>query len=74
MKCVENDYSKQMTVQKELMRNSQKHGRLRQPLQKFSSLYKAELVYEGRLKVIFLLQLSSYIWLWTYPYYFGSDL
>ena len=34
----------------------QKNNRLKQPLQKFSSLFKAEPVYEGRLKVILLLQ------------------
>ena len=38
----------------------QKYSRLRQPLQKFSYLYKAETVYEGRLKVILLLQVSSH--------------
>ena len=38
-----------------------KYSRLRQPLlQKFSSLFKAEPVYEGRLKVILLLQVSSH--------------
>ena len=36
------------------------NSRLRQPLQKFSSLFKAEPVYEGRLKVILLLQVSSH--------------
>ena len=35
-----------------LSRN-QKYSKLRQPLQKFSSLFKAEPVYEGSLKVIF---------------------
>ena len=39
---------------------SQKYDRLRQPLQKCSSLFKAEPVYEGRLKVILLLQVSSH--------------
>ena len=38
----------------------QKQSRLRQPLQKFSSLYKAVTVYEGSLKVILLLQVSSH--------------
>ena len=38
----------------------QKYSRLRQRLQKFSSLFKAKPVYEGRLKVILLLQVSSY--------------
>jgi len=37
-----------------------KYSRLRYPLQKFSSLLKAEPVYEGRLKVILLLQVSSH--------------
>ena len=31
-----------------------------QPLQKFSSLFRAEPVYEGRLKVILLLQVGSH--------------
>ena len=31
---------------------NQKYSRLRHKLQKLSSLFKAELVYEGRLKVI----------------------
>ena len=39
---------------------NQKYTRLKQLLQKFSSLYKAETVYEGELKVILLLQLSSH--------------
>ena len=34
----------------------QKYSTLRQPLQKFNSVLKAEPVYEGRLKVILLLQ------------------
>ena len=38
----------------------QKYSRLRQLLQKFSPLFKAEPVYEGRLKVILLLQVSSH--------------
>jgi hypothetical protein len=42
------------------MGDVQKYSRLRQPLQKFSSLYKAETVYEGKLKVILLLQVSSH--------------
>ena len=37
----------------------QKNSRRRQLLQKFTSLFKAEPVYEGRLKVILLLQVSS---------------
>ena len=38
-----------------------KYSRLRQPLQqKFSSLFKAEPVYEGRLKVILLLQVTTW--------------
>jgi hypothetical protein len=40
--------------------HQQKYSRLRWPLQKFSSLYKAETAYEGRLKVILLLQVSSH--------------
>ena len=39
--------------------NSQNYSGLRQLLQKFSSLCKAETVYEGGLKVILLLQISS---------------
>ena len=42
-----------------LSRN-QKYSKLRQPLQKFNSLFKAEPVYEGRLKVILLLQVISH--------------
>ena len=39
----------------------QKYSRLRQPLQKFSSHFKAEPVYEGiRIKVTLLLQVSSH--------------
>ena len=38
----------------------QKYSRLRWPFQKFNSLFKAELLYEGRLKVILLLQVSSH--------------
>ena len=39
----------------------QKYSRLRELLQKFSSLFKAEPMYEGiRLKVILLLQVSSH--------------
>ena len=37
---------------------SQKYSRLRQPLLKFSSLYKAEALHEGRLKVMLHLQVS----------------
>ena len=37
----------------------QKYSRLRYSLQNFSPLFKAEPVYEGRLKVILLLQVSS---------------
>ena len=36
----------------------QKYSRLRWPFQKFNSLFKAELLYEGRLKVILLLQVQ----------------
>ena len=39
---------------------TQKYSRLRQPLQKISSLFKAEPDYEGRLKVILLIQTSSH--------------
>ena len=41
-------------------RGLQKYSRLRVSLQKSSSVYKAETVYEGGLKVILLLQVSSH--------------
>ena len=43
-----------------LYESTQKNGRLRQPLQKFSSLCKAETVDECKLKVLLLLQVSSH--------------
>ena len=42
-------------------------------LQKFNSLFKAEPVYEGRLKVILLLQVSSHDFE-TYLYHILSEL
>ena len=36
------------------------HVKIQQTLQKFSSLYKAETVYERRLNIILLLQVSSH--------------
>ena len=39
---------------------SQKYSRLREPLWKFSFLYQSQPIYEGRLKVLLLLQVSSH--------------
>ena len=52
---------------------NQKYSRLRQPLQKFSFLFKAKPVYEGRLKVILLLQVSSRDFEPTYLYYILAE-
>ena len=54
---VEEEEEKEVKVKKI---DRQKYSRLRQLLQKFSPLFKAEPVYEGRLKVILLLQVSSH--------------
>ena len=53
---------------------SQKYSRLRKPLQEFSSLFKAEPLYEGRLKVIVLLQVSRHDFEPTFSYHILSEL